>query len=347
MPKDPEELVVEALAALDRSDAKTALQLADEAAALDAGLSMAHRCRAAALVDLERRDDAEEAFRRALELEADDPELLLDVAEFLLTMRGEDLEKIEEALELAQRGREIAESEDDEELAAELAVVEAMALNTLGDPEGALEALDAAAGELGQRPDLLAERGHALFELLRVPEAKAALEAALKLTPDDPWANHLLGLVLERTGDPAEAERRLAKAQRIAPDEFPAPVRLTSEEFDAAIREAVEQLPDEIREQVTATLVSVKDLPDDHDLRDAAADHPLSPMSLGMFRGPSLRDQAASGELPPQIFLFQRNLERSARSRDELVEQIRITVLHEVGHLLGLSEEDLHGRGLE
>jgi predicted Zn-dependent protease with MMP-like domain len=67
---------------------------------------------------------------------------------------------------------------------------------------------------------------------------------------------------------------------------------------------------------------------------------------LGMFRGPSLRERVG-GELPPAIFLFQRNLERAARTREELVEQIRVTVLHEVGHLLGLSEEELHERGLE
>ena len=178
-------------------------------------------------------------------------------------------------------------------------------------------------------------------------EARATLEEAVKLSPDDPWANHLLGLVLERTGEPAEAERRLAKAQRLAPDEFPPPVRLTSDEFDAAIREAVEQLPAEIRQHVTETLVTVKELPDEQDLREGAADQPLSPMTLGLFRGPSLRERGASGDLPPHILLFHKNLERIARTRDELVEQIRVTVLHEVGHLLGLSEEDLHARGLE
>jgi predicted Zn-dependent protease with MMP-like domain len=45
--------------------------------------------------------------------------------------------------------------------------------------------------------------------------------------------------------------------------------------------------------------------------------------------------------------LYQRNLERFARDREELVEQIRITLLHEVGHFLGLDEEQLRERGLE
>ncbi len=45
--------------------------------------------------------------------------------------------------------------------------------------------------------------------------------------------------------------------------------------------------------------------------------------------------------------LYQRNLERFARTREELIEQIGITVMHEVGHLIGLDEDDLWERGLD
>jgi predicted Zn-dependent protease with MMP-like domain len=45
--------------------------------------------------------------------------------------------------------------------------------------------------------------------------------------------------------------------------------------------------------------------------------------------------------------LYQRNLERFARSRPELIEQIGVTLIHEVGHFLGLDEEELYARGLE
>ena len=51
--------------------------------------------------------------------------------------------------------------------------------------------------------------------------------------------------------------------------------------------------------------------------------------------------------VPPQIVLFQRNLERFAQTHEELVEQIGITLLHEVGHLIGLDERELWERGLE
>jgi predicted Zn-dependent protease with MMP-like domain len=172
------------------------------------------------------------------------------------------------------------------------------------------------------------------------------LERAAQLGPEDAWPQYLLGLSLERAGERGAAEARFAAAAELAPDDFPARQQLSAAEFDEAVREAVALLPEDIRRHVAETLVSVKELPDDNDLREHVHDHGLSPQMLGMFRGPSLRERVA-GELPPAIFLFQRNLERAARTREELVEQIRVTVLHEVGHLLGLSEEDLHERGLE
>jgi predicted Zn-dependent protease with MMP-like domain len=47
-----------------------------------------------------------------------------------------------------------------------------------------------------------------------------------------------------------------------------------------------------------------------------------------------------------RVVLFKRNLEKVCRDRDDLVEQIQVTVRHEIGHHLGLSEEDLERLGL-
>jgi len=46
------------------------------------------------------------------------------------------------------------------------------------------------------------------------------------------------------------------------------------------------------------------------------------------------------------VILFKRNLEKICRGGDDLIEQIQITVRHEIGHHLGLSEEDLERLGL-
>jgi predicted Zn-dependent protease with MMP-like domain len=49
--------------------------------------------------------------------------------------------------------------------------------------------------------------------------------------------------------------------------------------------------------------------------------------------------------MPARIILFKKNIERYCRDRDEMIEQIRITLLHEIGHHFGFDEEDLEELG--
>ena len=69
---------------------------------------------------------------------------------------------------------------------------------------------------------------------------------------------------------------------------------------------------------------------------------------LGLFVGPTIHDLAEDfpAQLPPSIYLFQRNLERMARDEEHLAEEIRITLFHEIGHLLGLDESGVAELGL-
>jgi predicted Zn-dependent protease with MMP-like domain len=75
---------------------------------------------------------------------------------------------------------------------------------------------------------------------------------------------------------------------------------------------------------------------------------PLSPTILGLFRGPSLSEPCDGTETPCRsVVLYRRNLARAVRSEAELLEQIQVTLLHEVGHLRGEDDEELAARGLE
>ena len=70
---------------------------------------------------------------------------------------------------------------------------------------------------------------------------------------------------------------------------------------------------------------------------------------LGLFVGPSVAEWDAS-DAPPEtavIYLFQRNIEADCDTRAELEEQVRITLLHELGHCLGFDEEGLERLGLD
>jgi predicted Zn-dependent protease with MMP-like domain len=308
-------------------------------------------CRAAALAELGRLDEAREAYERALAEGKDDLDLLLGAADFHVNVaQAEETDRdiVERGVELARRGARLARKAGDAELAAELAWVEGAGLNQLGEARAALVRLAEAEAELPDSVDVLLEKGFALYELCRFPEARRTLLRAEKLDPDEPWGQHTLGLVAERQGDADEARRRFARARQLAPDEFPKPIALSQEAFDLAVEDALGSLPEPVRRYLSNVAITVEDLPSDDDL--LASDPPLSPAILGLFRGAPYGQKASMdpwSHFPSSIVLFQKNLERFAKSRAELIEQIGVTLVHEVGHFLGLDEDELYARGLD
>lgn len=68
---------------------------------------------------------------------------------------------------------------------------------------------------------------------------------------------------------------------------------------------------------------------------------------FGLYEGIPLTDRGNgySMVLPDKITIFRRPLERTFRSPRELMEQVRITVIHELGHHLGLEEDRLEALG--
>ena len=253
----------------------------------------------------------------------------------------------ERAVELARRGAKAARKAGLRDLEADLRWLEGSALTELADPAAALARLDEALALAPDHLDAMLERAFALFELGRLDEARRQLEAVLDRSPDEAWAHHQLGLLAERRGDRGEADRRFKRARRLDPDAFPAPVTVTRAEFERLAEAALEDLPEAVRRYLANVPITVEDLPADHDLM--ASDPPLSPTILGLFRGAPYGLKGSSdpwSHFPSSIVLYQRNLERAVASPEELEEQIAVTLVHEVGHFLGLSEEELHARGL-
>jgi predicted Zn-dependent protease with MMP-like domain/Flp pilus assembly protein TadD len=345
-----EAILDRAAAAFEDDELDEALARSEEALALAPRSVAALHLRAAALAALGRSDAAHEAYDRALAEGGSDPELLLDAADFFANLAGNgepERELVERGLELAHRGAKLARKAGDRSLAAELACLEASALNQLGHCEEALGLLASAEAEL---PDgaVLAERAFALYELCRFDAAREALLRAEELDAEDPWTQHQLGLVAERRGEADEARERFARARALAPDEFPKPTALSARAFDQAAEDALASLPEGVRRYLSNVAITVEDLPSDDDL--LASDPPLSPAILGLFRGAPYGQKASMdpwSHFPSSIVLYQKNLERFARSRRDLIEQIGVTLVHEVGHFLGLDEDELYDRGLD
>ncbi len=324
-----------------------ALACADEALRLSPRLVAALAARAGALAASGRLEEARLAFSRALAVEPSDPAALLGAAELYVRRLGPARDALETGLEYALRGVRAAQARRDRPLAARLELVAGIAENDLGRSHLGLPHLDRAAAALPDDPDAVYERGVALYELCRFEEAQRAFERALSLAPDDPWALHQLGLLAERRGDARRAESLLARARRLAPDEFQPELAVDGPAFRAEVVQAVASLPEPERRALASIPVEVQDLPDASDL--LAVEPPLSPSILGLFRGPPENEACTAADGPPcrAIVFYRKNLIRFARDGGELSDQVRVTLLHELGHLHGESDEDLRDRGLE
>ena len=214
----------------------------------------------------------------------------------------------------------------------------------VGEPLGAIPHLERADASRPDDPEILADLGGARFEALLFRDARTALAKALSIDKRIARAHHWLGLLEERDGNERAAKKHFEKAETLAPDAYPAPFRVSETEFRSLVEEAIAELPQDFRDSLSNLDIVVEPLPDD---RTLAGDPPLSPAILGLHVGVPAEDRASAGQLPNLIFLFQKNIERAATNHDELVEEVRITLLHEIGHYLGLDEDEVEERGLE
>lgn len=227
--------------------------------------------------------------------------------------------------------------------------VAADAERTIGDLERA---------EIGYRAVTLLTTDHSpawsglaavLFDQLRFDEARVAALRALRVDPTNPEANHVRGMLRERRGDLHGAQRDFIRAARSDPAGYPMPERLTDAMIAAVVEEAKASMHPSVRNYLEQVAFVVEEVPSEDLCREF--DPPAFPGELlGFFSGAALSDRSSAdpgAQLPSTIVLFRRNLERLARDREHLIEELRVTVLHEVGHFLGLDEEDLEARGLD
>lgn len=119
-------------------------------------------------------------------------------------------------------------------------------------------------------------------------------------------------------------------------------VRMTQEAFEEAIGDAMDTIPQELLDRLDNVVILVEDEPAPDQLPEDGG------TLLGLYVGTPLPDRMAGygyGSLPDRIYIFRGPLSRMARDRSDLVHQIRVTVLHEIGHFFGISDARLHELG--
>lgn len=113
-------------------------------------------------------------------------------------------------------------------------------------------------------------------------------------------------------------------------------IDMTRERFETLVDQALDDIPDELTSLIRNVVVLVEDEPPEDE-----------PDLLGLYDGVALtdRDGGYAGQLPDRIFIFRNPLLEMCESEEELVDEVRITVVHEVAHHFGIDDDRLHELG--
>ena len=110
---------------------------------------------------------------------------------------------------------------------------------------------------------------------------------------------------------------------------------MSSRRFDELVAEALDTIPPELTRAMDNVVVLVDDR------------HPDDPALLGLYEGVALTERTSEygGVLPDRITIYREAILDVCRDEDEVVDEVAVTVVHEVAHHFGIDEETLHRLG--
>jgi predicted Zn-dependent protease with MMP-like domain len=113
------------------------------------------------------------------------------------------------------------------------------------------------------------------------------------------------------------------------------PVQMGPERFEDLVSEALDLIPPDLAAAMDNVVVLVADR------------HPQDPDLLGLYEGIALteRDSSYAGALPDTVTIFRQSLLEICDTEQDVVEEVAITVIHEMAHHFGIDDERLHELG--
>ncbi len=117
---------------------------------------------------------------------------------------------------------------------------------------------------------------------------------------------------------------------------------ITEPEFQALVQQALDGLPDEYAKRITNVAVVVEDEPSPDVLADLEMDEDED--LLGLYQGLPIDKESffqSGGQLPAKISIYRGPILRLCRTKKEVVQEVRDTVVHEIGHHFGFDDDEM------
>ncbi len=123
------------------------------------------------------------------------------------------------------------------------------------------------------------------------------------------------------------------------------PYPVSKKDFENIVQRAISDLPQPFSEFLEEVPIEIHTRPSAKLLRELGMEQ--DELLMGLYRGVdrTRRSVEDSGRLPDVIYIFQEDHELVCDRREQLVEEVQKTVLHEIGHHFGMSEQDLDELG--
>jgi predicted Zn-dependent protease with MMP-like domain len=112
-------------------------------------------------------------------------------------------------------------------------------------------------------------------------------------------------------------------------------VQLPAARFDELVADALDEIPPELAQMMDNVVVLVADR------------NPDEPDILGLYEGIALTDRGYdyAGALPDRIFVYREPILAACATEEDVVEEVAVTVVHEIAHHFGIDDERLHQLG--